>query len=59
MLRSLVLRQLTRKLGTLPEMMLQLRFELLAVNELEALGEALLDFTLLTDLESWFENNQD
>jgi predicted transposase YdaD len=56
--RSLVLRQLTRKVGTLPET-LQLRFELLAVNELEALGETLLDFTLLTDLESWFENNQD
>ncbi len=52
--RSLVLRLLTRRVGNLPEA-LQSRLNLLSVNQLETLGEALLDFSQLADLESWFE----
>jgi predicted transposase/invertase (TIGR01784 family) len=55
--RSLILRQLTRQVGTLPQT-LQLQFDALSINELENLGEALLDFRQLIDLESWFENRQ-
>lgn len=52
--RSLVIRQLTRKVGTLPET-LQSRINLLSVTNLETLGEALLDFSQLADLESWLD----
>jgi hypothetical protein len=50
--RSLVLRQLNRRVGTLPET-LQTQVEALPLEQLEALGEDLLDFTNLTDLENW------
>ncbi len=53
--RSLVFRLLARRVGTLPET-LQLRLNLLSVTELETLGKALLDFSQLADLESWFEH---
>jgi Domain of unknown function (DUF4351) len=50
--RSLVLRQLTRRIGTLPD---DLRSPIAALSpeQVESLGEALLDFTSLTDLETW------
>lgn len=50
--RSLIMRQLTRKVGNLPDG-LQAQIEQLAVTQLEALGEALLDFASLADLEAW------
>jgi Domain of unknown function (DUF4351) len=50
--RSLVLRQLTRKVGTLSPA-LQTQLAALPLPQVEELGEALLDFTQLTDLESW------
>jgi predicted transposase YdaD len=50
--RSLVLRQLNRRVGTLPET-IQTQVEALPLEQLEALGEALLDFTGLADLETW------
>jgi predicted transposase YdaD len=49
--RSLILRQLNRRFGDLPEHM-QLRINTLSLTQLEALGEALLDFTNI-DLEAW------
>ena len=50
--RSLVLKQLQRKLGSLsPE--LTTKVSALSLEELEALGEALLDFTRISDLETW------
>jgi predicted transposase/invertase (TIGR01784 family) len=55
--RSLILRLLVRRVGTLPET-LQSRINLLSVTNLETLGEALLDFSQLADLESWFEHFQ-
>jgi predicted transposase/invertase (TIGR01784 family) len=51
--RSLILRLLTRRVGELPQTAL-LRIETLSLEQLENLGEALLDFQTLTDLETWF-----
>ncbi|PSB01328.1 Rpn family recombination-promoting nuclease/putative transposase [Merismopedia glauca] len=50
--RALVLRLLTRKVGSLsPE--LRSRVDGLSIERLEALGEALLDFGGIGDLEKW------
>jgi predicted transposase YdaD len=53
--RSLVLRLLTRKLGELPPQIRE-QIETLSLEELENLGEALLDFTSLLDLQAWLTN---
>lgn len=54
---SLIIRQLTRKLGTeLPEA-LQEEVRQLPLETLEALGEALFDLTALADLETWLAQN--
>ncbi|NES93804.1 MAG: Rpn family recombination-promoting nuclease/putative transposase [Desertifilum sp. SIO1I2] len=50
--RSLILRLLTRRVGEVPEP-LRKQIETLAIAQLESLGEALLDFSNLSDLESW------
>jgi predicted transposase YdaD len=50
--QSLVMRQLTRRVGALPED-LQSQVEALPLAQLEELGEALLDFTCLADLVDW------
>jgi len=48
----LILRQLVRRLGSLsPE--IQSRIEALSLEQIEALGEDLLDFSEMTDLETW------
>lgn len=52
--RSLVLRQLGRKVGPLSEG-LQVRVSQLALEVLEALGEALIDFSDVTDLQTWLD----
>jgi hypothetical protein len=51
--RSLILRQLTRRVGELPEAAIQ-QVNALSIESLEALGEALLDFRGREDLEQWF-----
>lgn len=51
--RSLILRLLTRRVGELPQTAL-LRIETLSLEQLENLGEALLDFQTLADLANWF-----
>ncbi len=48
---SLVTRQLNRRLGNVSDTEDRLRG--LSVEELEALGEALLDFSSVTDLTNW------
>jgi Domain of unknown function (DUF4351) len=54
--RSLVLRQLSRRIGNLsPDV--RSRVELLSLPKLEILGEALLDFTSADDLMNWFRSN--
>ncbi len=52
--RSLVMRLLTRKVGELPEDVRQ-SVETLPLEELENLGEALLDFSSLADLQRWLD----
>ncbi len=49
----LILRQLTRRVGELPQEVLD-RIETLSLEQLENLGEALLDFQAIADLETWF-----
>ncbi|WP_100897883.1 DUF4351 domain-containing protein [Nostoc flagelliforme] len=51
--RALILRQLTRRVGELPQEVLD-RIETLSLEQLENLGEALLDFQAQADLETWF-----
>jgi predicted transposase YdaD len=53
--RSLILRQLTRRMGELPQQVLE-RIETLSLEQLENLGEALLDFQAIADLETWFNS---
>ncbi len=50
--RSLTLRLLTRRVGTVPDDV-RSRLDALSVPQLEQLAEALLDFTSLADLEAW------
>jgi Domain of unknown function (DUF4351) len=50
--RSLILRLLTRRVGTLPATV-EAQVQALALPQLEALGEALLDFAGLDDLVGW------
>jgi predicted transposase/invertase (TIGR01784 family) len=50
--RSLILRQLNRRVGSLPNA-IQAQVEALSLNQLEILSEALLDFNSLDDLINW------
>jgi predicted transposase/invertase (TIGR01784 family) len=52
--RSLILRQLSRRVGTLPTTV-EAQVQALALPQLEALGEALLDFAGLDDLVRWLQ----
>lgn len=52
---NLIVRQLTRRLGTVPPA-LQNQIQGLSIAQLEDLGEALLDFSGLPELESWLSN---
>ncbi|MGI0491506.1 Rpn family recombination-promoting nuclease/putative transposase [Alkalinema pantanalense CENA528] len=54
--RSLVLRLLTRRFGTLPEG-ISATLETRSLSNLEALAEALLDFTTIADLQTWLQNH--
>ena len=54
--RSLILRLLTRRFGGLPPAV-QSHIESLPLEALEYLGEALLDFNSLADLDSWLVAN--
>jgi predicted transposase YdaD len=54
--RSLVLRLLTRRIGNVtPE--LTAKVQTLSLTQLEALGEALLDFSQPADLVTWLETH--
>ncbi|WP_354634687.1 DUF4351 domain-containing protein [Planktothricoides raciborskii] len=53
---NLIVRQISRRFGALtPEQVSQIRS--LSIPELESLGEALLDFQSLGELDSWFQDN--
>ncbi|MFM6341342.1 MAG: DUF2887 domain-containing protein, partial [Dolichospermum sp.] len=53
---NLTIRQLKRRCGNLTPVQ-EKKVRLLTIAELESLGEALLDFQNMSDLESWFKNN--
>ena len=54
--RSLILKLLNRRVGNLaPEITAQL--QILSIEQLEALGEALLDFSQPEDLVTWLARN--
>jgi Domain of unknown function (DUF4351) len=50
--RSLVIRRLNRKVGSIPEPLTD-RVNTLTLSQLELLGDALLDFDLIDDLDNW------
>ncbi|MDZ8028468.1 MAG: DUF4351 domain-containing protein [Nostoc sp. SerVER01] len=54
---SLALRQLTRRLGIVPSQ-LQAQIQQLSTSDVEALGEALLDFSTTQDLVAWLQAHQ-
>jgi predicted transposase YdaD len=53
----LALRQLTRRLGQVPPQ-LQAQIQQLSSSQVEALGEALLDFSTTEDLVAWLQTQQ-
>lgn len=54
---TLVLRLLARRCGTLsPNLAAQV--QALSVEQIESLGEALLDFTNVSDLEGWLSREE-
>ena len=55
--RALVLKQLTRKLGRPIEPDLQSRVNSLPIEQIESLGEALLDFQEVEELVNWLNSN--
>lgn len=54
----LVLRLLARRLGDIPQG-IRSQIERLSIEQLEALGEALLDFMAMADLEGWMIGEMD
>jgi predicted transposase YdaD len=55
--RSLILKLLVRKFGEVP-LELRSQIEALSVLEIEALGEAFLDFSAISDLTIWLQARQ-
>lgn len=55
--KSLILRLLTRRVGEVPESV-RTQIETLSLTQLESLGEALLDFSNLSDLEVWLDQQE-
>ena len=54
--KRLLIRLLNRRVGEIDSLLIQ-KIQELSVEKLEELGEALLDFTSVTDLETWLEHN--
>jgi predicted transposase/invertase (TIGR01784 family) len=54
--QALILRQLTRRIGNVTPAM-QTQVQALSLNQLESLGEALLDFSEPADLITWIDKN--
>jgi predicted transposase/invertase (TIGR01784 family) len=52
--RTIVLRLLNRRVGNIPGALLS-QVQKLSVEQLEALGDALLDFSSVADLEGWLQ----
>jgi Domain of unknown function (DUF4351) len=56
-MRSVILRQLTRRVGLVPEAMTD-RIQQLPIDRLEDLAEALLNFMQLNDLVDWLGDDR-
>ncbi len=54
--KAWIFRLMTKKLGEIP-LDIRSTIELLLIDQLEALGEALLDFTNIDDLKNWLNKN--
>ena len=54
--QRLIIRLLNRRVGDIDSLLIQ-KVQELTVEKLEELGETLLDFTSVTDLETWLEDN--
>ena len=54
--KSLILRLLTQRVGQLPPAVVS-QVDQLSITQLEDLGEALLDFLQLADLETWLQDH--
>ena len=54
--RSLILRQLNRRIGTISSN-IESQISTLSVPQLESLGEALLDFSTAADLDEWLRSH--
>ena len=52
----IILRQLNKRFGSLPERVRE-EVRVLATERLEELGDALLDFTSLSQVEDWLAGN--
>ncbi len=55
--RSLILRQLNRRVGAVSETA-RSQIAALSLHQLEGLGEALLEFRTIADLDNWLQANQ-
>jgi len=53
--QNLIIRQLGRIIGPV-DTQLEMRIRLLSLEQLESLGEAILDFTTISDLSAWLNN---
>ncbi|MBD2303857.1 DUF4351 domain-containing protein [Nostoc sp. FACHB-190] len=56
--QQLILRQLNRRLGEIDISLIK-QIQGLSIEQLESLGEALLDFATVADLEAWLSQQQD
>jgi predicted transposase YdaD len=54
---NLVIRLLNRRCGKLTPIQEE-KVRSLSISQLESLGEALLDFQNMSDLENWFQDNR-
>ena len=54
---SLVMRLLNRRFGNVSDVLLP-KIEQFSIEKIETLAEDLLDFSVLTDLENWLQQNQ-
>ena len=54
---NLTIRQLKRRCGKLTPIQEE-KVRLLSISQLESLGEALLDFQNMSDLENWLQDNR-
>ena len=54
--QALILRQLQHQIGDL-NLDVRSQIEALPLEQLENLGEALLDFSSVTDLDNWLQSN--